>query len=350
MTSSTPIDPRAGRGLPHIRVLHSLAKPDGTTKFVDQITQGAPDDVEIAYFSWREALRGRYDVLHVHWPELLLRARTRRMRWAKRAALSALLLRLRLTHTPIVRTLHNVEPHESGGRIEQRILRLLDARTTLFVRLNPTTERPTSASRQAPLVTVLHGHYRDVFSAHTRTKPVPGALLYFGIIRPYKNVEGLLEAFRQVDGGGLTLRVVGSPSAGLREPIEHAAALDPRVGLRLAFVPDHDLVAEITAATLVVLPYTEMHNSGAMLVALSLDRPVLAPWTAVNQALADEVGEKWLTLYRGALTTEVLVSGLADAEALIGTDRPRLDGRDWKRSGEAHRDAYALALGVGRDS
>ena len=40
----------------HVRVLHSLAPPDGTTKYVDQMTVGAPDDVDVSYFSWRRAL------------------------------------------------------------------------------------------------------------------------------------------------------------------------------------------------------------------------------------------------------------------------------------------------------
>ena len=63
-------------------------------------------------------------------------------------------------------------------------------------------------------------------------------------------------------------------------------------------------------AQLVVLPYRQMLNSGALLLALSLARPVLAPWSGANAAIAEEVGEGWLTLYRGELDAATLAAAL----------------------------------------
>lgn len=323
-----------------IRVLHSLAPPDGTTKYVDQMTEGAPDDVEVTYFSWSRALRGDYDVLHLHWPELLLRARSRPKRFAKRQAMRATLFLARRRGTPIVRTVHNLQPHESGGRAERRILAAVDRRTALFIRLNPTTDLPT----HYPVVTILHGHYRDRFADHRRSPRESGRILYFGIIRPYKNVEKLIEVYTADARPGTHLRIVGSPSPELRGRIERAAASHPDVSTRLAFVEDSELVSEITAATLVVLPYAEMHNSGAALVALSLDRPILVPRTPSNQALATEVGAPWVQLYDGDLDGAVLDAALAAAEVLGADERPRLEGRDWDEVGRRHRDVYRSVL------
>ncbi len=62
----------------------------------------------------------------------------------------------------------------------------------------------------------------------------------------------------------------------------------------LGFAPDADLVREISMSEMVVLPYRFMHNSGAVLLALSLDRPVLVPDNEVNRLLEIEVGSDWV--------------------------------------------------------
>lgn len=323
-----------------IRVLHSLAPPDGTTKYVDQMTESAPDTVDVAYFSWRRALRGDYDVLHVHWPEFLLRARTARKRIGKRQAMRATLLLARARRIPIVRTVHNLHPHETGGRAERRILDAVDKQTDVFIRLNPTTQLEPWMKG----VTILHGHYRDRFAQYAHAAREPGLVLYFGIIRPYKNVERLIEVYTARDRPGTRLRVVGSPSPDLRDRIAALADAHPSVSARLAFVDDAELVAEITAASLVVLPYAEMHNSGAALVALSMDRPILVPRTPSNTALADEVGGEWVIQYDGELTDAVLSEALAATATIPAGTRPRLDGRDWYEVGRRHRDVYLDAI------
>lgn len=322
-----------------ITVLHSLAAPDGTTKYVNQIAEGAPADVRVRYFSWRTALRSDYDVLHLHWPELLLRARTRRKRLAKRIAMRMLLARLRRTGVPLVRTVHNVQPHETTGGAEERLLARIDRSTDLFIRLNPTT-RPIGS---APVTTILHGHYRDRFAAHPRYPAVPGRVMYFGLIRPYKGLDRLIEVVPRLAGDGVTLRIVGSPSAEMRALVEAAALREPTVSAELSFVPDAQLVAEVSTAELIVLPYRELHNSGVLLVALSLDKPVLVPRSAAADAMAEEVGDGWITQFDGDLDASDVAAALTAARAGIA-GRPRLDGRDWALLGEHHAAAYRRAL------
>ncbi|HEX5858457.1 MAG TPA: glycosyltransferase [Microbacterium sp.] len=333
-----------GTASDQVRVLHSLAPPDGTTKFVDQMTEGAPEDVRVSYFSWKRALAGDYDVLHVHWPEFLLRARTGRVRLGKRQAMRATLLVTRLRGIPIIRTVHNLHPHEVGSPAERRLLDRLDRRTTTFIRLNPTTEVEPWMSA----VTILHGHYRDRFAQHPREPREDGLVLYFGIIRPYKGVERLIDVFTSRDRPGQRLRIVGSPTPELRERIAELAAPSANVSTRLAFVDDDELVREISRASLIVLPYAEMHNSGAALVALSLDRPILVPRTPSNSALAAEVGPGWVIEYDGELTDAVLTAAQEAVTRIDPASRPRLDGRDWDEVGRRHRDVYRQAIGTRR--
>ncbi|WP_205683906.1 glycosyl transferase [Cryobacterium aureum] len=324
----------------NLTVLQSLSPPDGSTRYVNQVVEGAPDAVTMRFFSWRTALLGRYDVFHVHWPELLIRAPRPLKARLRRGALYALLLRARLQRIPIVRTAHNLTPHEAGHDAETRALDALDARTALIIRLNPTT--PVEPESRA--VTILHGHYRDRFRSMPLPDPVQGRILYFGLIRPYKGVETLLQVFRALPDPDLALRIVGRPSSGLGEIISTQAARDARISSVLRFVSDEELVVEVGGAELVVLPYREMHNSGVLLVALSLDRPVLVPSTASNLALAEEVGPDWIYLYEGELTPEILLGTLERMRAAGPRPRPQLSGRDWKTLGLQSYHTYLRAL------
>ena len=327
-------------GTSELTVLQSLSAPDGTTRYVDQIVGGAPDGVTMLFFSWKTALLGRYDVVHVHWPELMIRAPGTSKAMLRRLALLALLVRSTVLRIPIVRTLHNVSPHEEGSAAETRALRRLDRHTAAFIRLNPTT----AGEFRAPVITVLHGHYRDRFASFPLPASEPGRVLYFGLIRPYKGVETLLRVFTEVDDPRLALRVVGRPSGGLGRMVEAAEAADSRISARLEFVSDEHLVAEVGRAALVVLPYKEMHNSGVILVALSLDRPVLVPRTPSNEALAEEVRGSWVQLYDGELTAAILESALESAPDARVDERPHLEGRDWSSLGEQSHRVYTDAI------
>ncbi|MET0694732.1 MAG: glycosyltransferase [Propionibacteriaceae bacterium] len=300
--------------------------------------------LELRTFSWRAALLGRYDVFHAHWPEILVAGRTAPRALARQLLTLALLLRLRLTRTPIVRTLHNLKRPEGISRRENAILALFERQTTLLILLNSSTPPPAGKAT----ATVLHGHYRDWFARYPQPDPVPGRLSYFGLIRRYKGVDVLLRAFRELTGD-VSLRVAGKPSSGeLAQSLTALAADDPRVRLDLAFVPDEELARVACEGELVVLPYREMHNSGGALTALSLNRPVLVPANEVNDQLSAEVGPGWVHSYAGELSADQLRSTLEAVHTTDRTDRPDLSRREWDLAGRQHLEAYRQAIGIVR--
>lgn len=314
---------------------------DKTNPYLTQLYRALPENVGLRYFSMREALLSRYDVLHVHWPEYLMRHPSRAGTWAKRACAALLLLRLQLTHTPVVRTLHNLQPHESQGRVEQWLLGWMDRLTRRWIRINAVTPaRPPFTD------TILHGHYSDWFARFPQPASQRGRLLHFGLIRPYKGVETLLEVVRDTPDPLLQLRICGNPAnAEVRRTVEDACAADARISAHLAYVDDAELAREVGQSELVVLPYKQMHNSGTLLLALSLHRPVLAPWSESNAAVAEEVGPGWVHLYRGELDSQVLVDALARLRDTPRSAAPDLSRRDWPKIGLQHYRTYLEALG-----
>lgn len=328
-----------------MRVLQSVRSPNrATNPFVVQLVDAVrAAGAEVRWFSWRRGLLGRYDVLHVHWPEVMLRRAGRPARLAARARFGLLLARLTVTRTPVVRTLHNVDPHERGGRVERLLLRWCDRRTAYWVLLNPHTPLP----RPGPSTVIPHGHYVDWYAGHPTGTPVSDRVLTFGLLRPYKGTETLLAAFAGATPDA-SLRVVGRPvGEGMRELVEGAVAADPRVTARLDHVDDAALAAEVGAAQLVVLPYRQLHNSGALLLALSLGRPALVPASPSTDDLAAEVGPGWLHRYDGELTTAALEKALAATRQLPAAP-PDLTGRDWPPIGERYVEVYrAVAPAAG---
>lgn len=328
----------AGPQRDHFRVLHSMAPPKADTRYATHMAALAGPDVRVRFFSWRAAYFGAYDVFHLHWIEQLIgdeAGLAGRLRWAR---LRLLLLLFHVRRTPVVHTLHNLGPHDRtpSARFVSAARRFASL-TRVEIRLVPEPERRTSAV----VAEIPHGHYRTAFAAHERAEAEDDLLLAFGIIKPYKGIGRLLAAFADIPDERLRLRIVGEPAAAsVVEEIEGAVSRDERVSRRYGFVSDAELVREVTAAGLVVLPYTEMHSSGAVLVALSLNRPVLVPESPTSTRLAAEVGAPWVHTFRPPLRAEAIEAALAAGRP---AGRPDLSARDWDRVRRAHVKAYARA-------
>jgi beta-1,4-mannosyltransferase len=342
--------PTDSRGHRPLIVQQSFPEPRPTTNpYIVMLRDAieAQPGVELRTFSWRRALLARYDVFHAHWPEILVDGGSGIKRAGRQALTIALLAKLRLTRTPIVRTVHNLELPSGISRRQRRILLAFDAQTTLRIRLNTNTVIPPGQ----PFETIIHGHYREWFAAYQLPEPVDGRFAYFGLIRRYKGVERLVEQFRAVPDTAVSLTVGGRPSSvELADAIREAAADDQRIALSLQFLSDAELVGIAGEAKLIVLPYREMHNSGGALTALSLGRPVLLPANAVNDELSREVGPGWVTMYEGALTAEHLQLTMKQLTESPPEHEPDLSAREWQSAGEAHVRAYRRAIALLRSS
>jgi len=180
------------------------------------------------------------------------------------------------TRAPLVLTAHDVLPREP--RPGQ-----LDAQRRLYERVDAVvvhSEHGASRLRDelgidpARVHVIPHG----AFTHFDGTAPLPPDLaavkkpvvLCFGLMRPYKGIDLLLEAWRGI--AGAELWIVGLPkmdTAPLR------AAAPPGVRFVERFVADAELPAFFRRADLVVLPYREIDQSGVLYTALGFGKPLL---------------------------------------------------------------------------
>jgi glycosyltransferase involved in cell wall biosynthesis len=330
--------------LNQITVMQSFPRPKITTNpylILLQENLAKVPGVTVLNFSWRQALLGRYDVFHVHWPEILVDGNGPAKKLARQLLTVALLARLAIRRIPLVRTVHNIALPQGISRREAVLLKIIDKATNLRIRLTDVTEVPSGS----PVVTIPHGHYRSWFSSFERRSVVPGQIGFAGLIRRYKGVEDLVRVFNALKDPTLTLQIAGKPStAELRKTIESLAAGDARIHTAFGFLSDGELVDIITSSELIVLPYRTMHNSGSALASLSLDRPVLVPASPVTERLSREVGDGWMFLFNDPLSASTIEDTLEAVRSKSGTLKPDLSLREWDAAATLHAEAYCHAI------
>ncbi len=95
-------------------------------------------------------------------------------------------------------------------------------------------------------------------------------VLFFGLLRPYKGLDVLLQAWRGIEDAQLW--IVGMPRMDITAL---KAVAPPNVRFVPRFVPDAELPAYFARADLVVLPYLEADQSGVLFTALAFGKPLL---------------------------------------------------------------------------
>jgi glycosyltransferase involved in cell wall biosynthesis len=99
-------------------------------------------------------------------------------------------------------------------------------------------------------------------------------VLFFGLIRTYKGLDVLLEAFRSVEGAELW--IVGRPfGVDLAELTEAAARCRSTVRFVPRFIDDSEIPPLFRRADLVVLPHRDAEQSGVLFTALAFGKPIV---------------------------------------------------------------------------
>lgn len=325
-------------------VLYSVPAPSAASNpYTTMLAQGVAGSMAVEFFSWRRALLGHHDILHVHWPETLVRGSSAGRRIARQLAGHAYLAVARARRVKIVRTLHNREPHEPGSLLERWFIRRLDRATVSTILLSPSAGLAVTDTHVIP-----HGHYREWEPYRLDAPPEKTrSMLLFGSLRRYKGIEDAIAAFKALPAEDrCTFVIAGAPAdPAYALDIVAAAAGDPRITIDASRVPDRALAELVASAACVVLPYRDFYNSGAALLALSLGTRIVAPRTPSSELLLEEFGPDWVTLYDGAIDAAVIEGALTPADRRTASP-PDMSAREWQPIVDAHVALYDRLLGA----
>lgn len=170
-------------------------------------------------------------------------------------------------------------------------------------------------------------------------------VLMFGLMRPYKGIDVLLQAWRGVDDQApiedAELWIAGLPKMDISALQSGAPAnvrFDPH------FVTDDELPAYFERANLVVLPYLQADQSGVLFTALAFGKPLLLSDVGGFPEMADTGAARIVPAGDAPALGQALRELLHDRAALTEMcvkARAAAHGRySWETSARAHIELY----------
>jgi len=185
-------------------------------------------------------------------------------------------------HRPRVVTAHYVLPPQASRRQASTARKLFGRMDAVIAHSEHGAARlRDEVGIEADRVRVIpHGAF-DYLTTLPEEKPLPKELegaegpviLFFGLLRPYKGLDVLLEAYRKV--GNAELWIVGNPRMEV-EPLRALAASAPgRVRFVTRFIDDAEIPPIFRRADVVVLPYRDAEHSGVLYTGLAFGKPLV---------------------------------------------------------------------------
>ena len=344
----------------HERPLRILASPANQgvngnpyiTQLYGHVATNA--NVVIDEFS-RRRLLDRYDVVHVHWPEHLVRWERIDLALADVLKVLLLLRVARARGAKLVWTGHDLGPHDKATLgLFALFISLFARQVDLLVSLDhssiPLLKEKFRPLRHVAVKVVRHGHYRDAYgmvaraSARSKLGIDEGVtvLATAGMLRRYKNIPRLVRTFVSLDEPDCLLFVagqaVGDP-AYIGE-IQSLVGCNSAVDVRLGAVSVEDMALLHAVADVIILPYslgTSLH-SGAAIMGVSMNRPVVVPNTRAMRELRDLVGSEWVYVFDGDIESALRIAFRAAGEAR--EESANLISLEWNRIGRETIEAY----------
>lgn len=227
----------------------------------------------------------RPDIVHVQWIPLVTKSPLEL--W--------FLNLLRRLGTKVVYTVHNLLPHDTGTRYADLFSKVYRDMDALICHTEGTKSDLVRELNVAPekVHVIPHGPMfhdgRKTDPADFRRKHDLGSadviVLFQGIIKPYKGLEFLLQAWPAVAAKhpGAKLVVAGNADSGYLDKLRNEIArlgIEGTVRTIFGFIPDRDIPVLFEAADILVYPYQRITQSGALLTGMAFAKAIVA--TAVG--------------------------------------------------------------------
>lgn len=180
------------------------------------------------------------------------------------------------------------------------------------------------------------------------TEPDRQVILAFGLVRPYKGTDLLIDAMRELPEAELW--IVGRPlGLELDELRARAASVADRVRFVPRFVSDREIPAIFQRADVVALPYRDAEQSGVLYTALAFGKPIVVSDAGGFPELAALGAARMVTAGDADQLRDALAELLTDAETrerLAAAAAAAAAGRySWQQVAAAHMNLYRDLLG-----
>ncbi|MCA0931594.1 glycosyltransferase [Lutimonas saemankumensis] len=190
----------------------------------------------------------------------------------------------------IIWTVHNKVPH--NGKyiyLQQFIIKLLILFCDrIIVHCKSSFEIIDRVNRKcrSKVVIIPHPNYIDIYgpryhiesvSSHPKNEKL--RLLFLGSVKPYKNLELLIEVINNLKSNDLILTIAGPAMNNVYGEQIQSLSKNSRIKTRIKFLENREITELIYDSDLLVLPYDTRSslNSGVILLACSYGRSFISP-------------------------------------------------------------------------
>jgi glycosyltransferase involved in cell wall biosynthesis len=235
-------------------------------------------------------------IVHLHWPEAFYRWKGWGSLDNRAARFIAAIDAYKEHGAKIVWTIHNLTPHEHpDNKFDREIYQQVLDRADLLVHHCPQSQAALANLYRIPgntgQVIAPHGHYLSYPHGMTREQArerlgIPNddyVFLQFGMLRGYKGLGALFDAWRKIRTPNKHLLIAGKyqPSTGRyawREKLHMFRARHTQgITMHLNSIPQDEIQVFLAAADCMVLSHSRGLNSGVAVLGMTFGKVVVGP-------------------------------------------------------------------------
>ncbi|MDB2318423.1 glycosyltransferase [bacterium] len=202
----------------------------------------------------------------------------------------------RLEKRCVVWTAHNLAAHDAkrpghDHKMMQSLIEQCDGIMVMSESAKTSLKQTYKMPKNVNIKKVFHGHYIDCYPNQTsrnesrkRLSIPSGSFVYLipGAIKPYKGHLNAIKAFASTSTKGDILLIAGGgPQAfinHLKSEIKNQFGYAKgSIIIKPGFINDDEFQFFFNAADVTVLPFTNVLNSGSLLLSMSFGSPIIAP-------------------------------------------------------------------------
>ncbi|PZX59762.1 glycosyltransferase involved in cell wall biosynthesis [Algoriphagus ratkowskyi] len=225
-------------------------------------------------------------LVHLNWFENLDDSSSKSM-WISYLRKLVVLIAVKFGKKKLVWTMHNRLSHEKkSGKLSRALTKKLVSASDAIV-IHSAVSKEILHSQypnlKAKVVHIPHPDFVDVYgpmiAENSEKRSSKLKLLFIGAIKPYKNIELLIQLASRFPNA-IHLTIAGNPTSETyrNELVKQAEGMS-NIALELKFIPDEELPNYIHQSDLLILPYSleSSLNSGTVILGFSYGRTVICP-------------------------------------------------------------------------
>lgn len=255
-------------------------------------------------FLTAEVLDWKPDIIHFHTLYPFFLSSNRFTFLCKFFTFFSQVLILKLMGVKMIWTVHDLKNHENIQVQSERIFNIFFARCAdAIITHCEIAKREVVKSfrfkKDFKILVIPHANYIGCYEntinrleAQTKLgiKDPKLILLFLGLIRSYKGVPELIDAFKQLESEGVYLVIAGKAPNELAEQIRQTIIGYDNIKFIPGFVADDQIQVYMNACDVVVLPYRDILTSGSLILAMSFGRACIAPRKGCIKEVLDDGG------------------------------------------------------------